>query len=105
MYAVNEAVSNAAEHAYPSGIGGQVTVTARIENDPTGAARGGAGPVRRVRVSVCDEGRWRVPPPTDGGRRRGLFLMAALMADVDVQPGPGSTGTEVVLTSETVSKS
>jgi anti-sigma regulatory factor (Ser/Thr protein kinase) len=78
VYAVNEAVSNAAEHAYPSLTVGHVTVTARIEDDPTAgnASRTDAGPLRRVRISVCDQGRWRVPPLSDEGRRRGLFLAA-----------------------------
>lgn len=114
VYAVSEAVSNAAEHAYPPGVAGQITVTALIEDGPLGdgplgdgplgdgARRNGVGPTRRVRVRVCDEGRWRVPPASDEGRRRGLFLMAALMDDVSVQAGPGPTGTEVVLTSATV---
>lgn len=65
VYAVNEAVSNTAEHAYPPGTLGQVTVAARIEHDPSGAARTVAGPVRRVRVSVCDQGRRRTPPTSD----------------------------------------
>lgn len=102
VYAVNEAVSNAAEHAYPPGTGGDVTVVARIEDDPGDASRSGAGPRVRVRVRVCDQGRWRVPPLSDEGRRRGLFLMAALMADVRVGGGPGPAGTEVVLTSGAV---
>jgi anti-sigma regulatory factor (Ser/Thr protein kinase) len=109
VYAVNEAVTNAAEHAYPPGSAGQITVTARIEHNPLGddplgegARREGAGPARRVRVRVRDEGRWQVPPASDEGRRRGLFLMTALMDDVTIQTGPAPAGTEVVLTSATV---
>ena len=99
VYAVSEAVSNAAEHAYPPGSSGRVVVAARIED----AIRTSAGPTRLVRVSVRDEGRWRVPPPTDEGRRRGLPLMAALMDDVSVRRGSDPrAGTEVAMVSTTI---
>lgn len=99
VYAVSEAVSNAAEHAYPPGSSGRVVVTARIED----AVRNSAGPTRRVRVSVRDEGRRRVAPSVDEGRRRGLFLMAALMEDVSVQAGSDPrAGTEVAMISTAV---
>jgi anti-sigma regulatory factor (Ser/Thr protein kinase) len=54
-------------------------------------------------VSVRDEGRWRTAPPADEGRRRGLFLMAALMDDVSVRQDPDPrVGTEVVMVSTVV---
>jgi anti-sigma regulatory factor (Ser/Thr protein kinase) len=99
VYAVSEAVSNAAEHAYPPGSSGRVVVAARIED----AIRTSAGPTRLVRVSVRDEGRWRLPPPADEGRRRGLSLMAALMDDVSVRRGSDPrAGTEVAMVSTTI---
>ena len=99
VYAVSEAVSNAAEHAHPPGSSGRVVVAARIED----AVPTSAGPMRQVRVSVRDEGRWRVAPPVDEGRRRGLFLMAALMDDVSVRRGSAPlAGTEVTMTSPAV---
>jgi anti-sigma regulatory factor (Ser/Thr protein kinase) len=99
VYAVSEAVSNAAEHAYPPGSAGRVAVAGRIED----AARTGAGRMRRVRVSVRDEGRWRVAPLVDEGRRRGLLLMAALMDDVCVRSGCAPrAGTEVAMISTAI---
>lgn len=83
--------SNAAEHAYPPGITGQVTVSAHIEDfteatppltglpltapsrtySPTPRA---TAPTRYAgsRCRSGDQGRWRVPPISDEGRRRGL---------------------------------
>ena len=106
-YAVNEAVSNAAEHAYPpagsdtigsdttggdTAGGDEVGVTAVVETQPSGA--------RRVRVLVCDHGRWRPVPAAHEGRRRGIAMMNVLMAQVSVRPGDGvAGGTEVMLLS------
>lgn len=99
VYAVSEAVSNASEHAYPSPASGRVTVTAHIED----GAADGSGPTRQVRVSVRDQGRWRAAPSDDEGRRRGLFLMSALMDDVSVCCGTDpDVGTEVAMTSSAV---
>lgn len=99
VYAVSEAVSNAAEHAYPPGSSGRVVVAARIED----AVRDGAGPTRQVRVSVRDEGRWRLAPLVDEGRRRGLLLMAALMDGVSVRRGSDPrVGTEVWMISNAI---
>lgn len=99
VYAVSEAVSNASEYAYPSQTSGPVTVTAHIED----GAGNGSGPTRQVRVSVRDQGRWRTAPSSDEGRRRGLFLMSALMDDVSVRRGTDPhLGTEVAMTSTAV---
>lgn len=104
VYAVSEAVSNAAEHAYPPGATGHIDVTAQIED----ARRNGAGPVQQVRVSVRDHGRWRIAPATDEGRRRGLVVIAELMYDLSVLPGPDpptateATGTEIAMISTAV---
>ncbi|MET1071213.1 MAG: ATP-binding protein [Umezawaea sp.] len=61
--AVNEAVSNSAEHAYPPDADGTVRVRADLESDGT------------VVVVVADDGRWRVPPAALSDRGRGLLLM------------------------------
>jgi anti-sigma regulatory factor (Ser/Thr protein kinase) len=63
ILAVNEAVSNSVEHAYPPGVDGRVLISADL---------GGDGAVCAV---VSDDGRWRVPPAALSGRGRGLLLM------------------------------
>lgn len=98
LLAVNEAVSNAVEHAFPPGSpAGTVEVVAEVE--PFGERR-------RLRVRVRDTGRWlpRPGPEVDVNRRRGLPMMAALMAEVRIHrggPTPGD-GTVVVLVSPPV---
>ncbi len=77
---VNEAASNAVEHAY--GLDDATyAVDATID----------AG---TLTIAVTDGGRWRDPRGRDGGR--GLMLMRALADDVDVAPSP--EGTSVTLT-------
>lgn len=94
VYAINEAISNAIEHAYArSEPAGTVELRLRIAYDMHG--------FRQVRTEVRDHGRWRTPPPDDDGRRRGLTLINALMDEVTVHPiGPdGLQGTSVVMLS------
>jgi anti-sigma regulatory factor (Ser/Thr protein kinase) len=100
-YAVNEAVSNAAEHAYPAednhtAGGGEVEVTAVVETQLDGS--------RRVRALVSDHGRWRPVPVAHEDRRRGIAMMSVLMDEVSVRPGDGDAGrgTEVMLLSPEV---
>lgn len=86
VYLVSEAVSNAAEHAYPPDTDGAVVeVQARLEPD---------GPARRVRVTVRDHGAWRPVDPDPGHRGHGLAAMAALAQELTVRRHPGG-GTEV----------
>jgi serine/threonine-protein kinase RsbW len=97
LLAVNEAVSNAVEHAFPPGSpDGAVAVTAEVE--PVGGRR-------RLRVRVHDTGRWlpRPDPEPYINRRRGLPMMAAMMTEVRIHRGgleaaPGA-GTVVTLLS------
>ncbi|MCS7481817.1 ATP-binding protein [Umezawaea endophytica] len=63
LLAVNEAVSNSVEHAYPPGADGRVLISAHLKADGTLCA------------VVSDDGRWRVPPAALSGRGRGLLLM------------------------------
>lgn len=93
-YAVSEAVSNAAEHAYPPGQRGEVMVDASIETLPDGS--------RRVRVVVRDQGRWRPERAEAQYRRRGIFLMSAFVDEVAVRRDLPGGGTEVILTAHAV---
>lgn len=99
VLAVNEAVTNAVEHAYPAGGPvGPVEVSARVE--PTDPPAGGR---RRARIGVRDRGRWR-PDVHDRAdllreRGRGLVVMQGVMAEVLVVHDAGS-GTEVEMVSE-----
>lgn len=97
VYALNEAVTNAIEHAYAlTQPIGTVELRLHVEHDLYGS--------RRVRAQVSDHGRWRAHPADDEGRRRGLPLMRALMDEVTVhQLGPqGLDGTSVTLLSPPV---
>lgn len=101
VLAVNEAVTNAVQHAYaPADPGGTVEVRASVERfDPFP----GHGDGRRVRVRVRDRGRWR-PDPHDRSDEAaeqgyGLAVMRGLMAEVVITADPAA-GTEVELISE-----
>lgn len=90
VLAVHEAVANSVEHGYRDETAGDVEITGERIVD---------GDVRRVRVVVRDDGRWR-PPRAPGHRGRGIVVMRGCTAGVDVRPG--GTGTEVVLISRPV---
>lgn len=96
VYAVNEAVSNAIEHAYPAATEpGTVQLALRIDL---------AAGYRRVRAEIRDHGRWRDPPPDDEGRRRGIRLMEALMDELTIRQAgaEGDVGTSVVMLSPAI---
>ena len=108
VLAVNEATTNAVEHAYPGGGARQlVEIEGSVESDVRGDWPGTdwRGGTRRVRVSVRDHGRWRpdVHNRSDltRARGRGLAVMDAVMAEVTVTAS-AATGTTVVLLSESV---
>lgn len=108
VLAVNEAVTNAVEHAYPGGGAGHlVEIEGRVEFDVRGdwPGTGRGGGTRRVRVSVRDHGRWRpdVHNRSDltRARGRGLAVMDAVMAEMTVTAS-AATGTTVALLSESV---
>ena len=88
VYAANEAVSNACEHAYRGVEPGLVTVAAELLGGPDGTVR--------VRVVVRDQGRWAPPDADRRHHGRGLTIMAALTSTMGVLRGNG-TGTEVTL--------
>jgi len=80
VVAVNEAASNAVEHAYPPD---RETgwVKARAHIAPDGA----------VVAVVSDNGRWRVPPAAMSSRGRGLLLMRENVDEVLIDRGAGGT--------------
>lgn len=92
VLAVSEAVSNAAEHAYPAGRSGPVDVVARA----VGLGNGH----RRVVVGVADHGCWRPEPDYQAFRGHGFAVMHASMHRVEIEPA--ATGTTVVLISVAV---
>lgn len=92
VYMTSEAVSNAAEHAYPDGDG-VIEVGAELLGEPDGA--------RRVRVRVRDHGQWQPVKPDPGHRGHGLAAMVALAAELTVRHHDGA-GTEVTLVSAAV---
>ncbi|MEV0679669.1 ATP-binding protein [Actinosynnema sp. NPDC050436] len=85
VIAVNEAMSNAVEHAYPPGRPGRVRITAD------------ARPDGRVCVVVADDGTWRVPPATLSDRGRGLLLMRENVDEVHVERAAGGTRVTLVM--------
>jgi anti-anti-sigma factor len=84
--ALGEALANAVEHAYPEGKTGECRWSVERELDGS------------LQVCVEDRGTWRPPPADRGHRGRGLELIGALAADVDVRrtaAGGARTGTTV----------
>lgn len=98
VYAVNEAVSNAIEHAYPKAtVTGMIHVSLRVEGDDAST--------RRVRAEIRDHGRWRPPPADPGCRGRGIPLMEALMDELVIdRHGVDGVGTAVILTSPDITR-
>ena len=94
--AVNEAVTNVIEHAYPAGRPGSFGLHARC-------GVGSAPASRRVTVTITDHGAWdredRVVGPA-GRRGRGLTVMSACTAETRVIRS--ADGTTVTLTSRDV---
>ena len=83
VLAVNEAVSNAIEHAYVApGPGDLVTVSLWT------------GP-RHLYVEVADHGRWRWPDADPGHRGRGILIMQQVVGSVSIHKDPD--GTRVLL--------
>ncbi len=83
--AINEAIANVTEHAYPDG--GPLRLTGRLGADG------------HAQVTIADDGAWR--PPEAGRESRGLSMIERLIDQVAIshQPTPPATGlgTTVVL--------
>lgn len=87
VLAINEALANSAEHAYPvAGASGTTDVQATY--DPVDA---------RLTVTILDRGVWRTlgPSSNDRSRGRGIPLMTALSDDASIKTS--SRGTLVSL--------
>lgn len=92
--AVNEAIANVVDHAYPPDRPGTATLHAWVAEHPAG---------RRVVVSVTDHGRWAAhqpPAPVPAARGHGLTVMSGCMAELHIQRS--GAGTAVVMTSAAV---
>lgn len=87
ILAVDEALSNAAEYAYPDG--GEVTLN--VQHSPNDA---------RLDIAVSDGGTWRdVDPQTRPlARGRGIPLMRALADQFDLDRGTHGTRVSMVFT-------
>ncbi|MCG8917236.1 ATP-binding protein [Actinokineospora sp. PR83] len=82
LLVVDEAVANSVEHGYRDLPPGSVTVAAHLATAPTAA----------LVISVSDHGRWREPTPEATLHRgRGVGIMRALAATVDIRVGAGTT--------------
>lgn len=91
VLAVNEALTNAIEHAYPADRPGPVRVHAR-------SGTGSAPATRRIIVMISDRGSWDPGHRTvdaRGFRGHGLTVMDGLTADMRIQRS--AAGTTVTL--------
>src|SRR5436190_24194051 len=70
VLAVNEAASNAMEHAYAPTSAGDIVETTFWTEEET------------VCIEIVDHGRWQPPNGTSGGRGRGIAMMNQLMQTV-----------------------
>lgn len=82
VLATNEALANAADHAFGAGTGEVVLHADRVDGDV-------------LRVVVQDSGRWRPPPADPGYRGHGMTLMAGLAQRCRVQRGRAGTTVEL----------
>lgn len=82
--AINEAIANVAEHAYPDG--GPLRLTGRLGADG------------RAQVAIADDGAWR--PPEAGRESRGLSMIERLIDQVAIrhEPTPPGIGTGTTVT-------
>jgi anti-sigma regulatory factor (Ser/Thr protein kinase) len=92
LLAVNEAVANAAEHAYPA-----YSAEFQIELEAQVLHTDGQ---RHAVVIVTDNGVWRPPPADPGFRGRGLRMIQTLTQNMHLDRTP--TGTRLRMTSRPV---
>lgn len=75
---VNEACTNCIEHAYRNLEAGPILVNASHDHG-------------QIVVDVTDHGVWQTPPTQPGTRGRGLPIMRAVSAGMDVMSSPEGT--------------
>jgi anti-sigma regulatory factor (Ser/Thr protein kinase) len=75
---VNEACTNCIEHAYRGVDPGPMSVEANLTHG-------------QIVVDIADHGVWQAPPTQPGTRGRGLQIMRAISAGVDVESSSGGT--------------
>jgi serine/threonine-protein kinase RsbW len=92
VIAVNEAIANVIDHAYPPGTVGRVHLHAWSTLDHRNQER-------RVIAAITDRGSWRHEHRRPGSehRGRGLLMMTGCMAEVHIECAAG--GTSIVLVS------
>lgn len=96
VLALNEALANVVDHAYPPDAPGTATLHAWIATDPRTAHR-------RAVVAVTDRGRWAAhhpESPAPGARGHGLIMMSGCMAELHIQRA--DAGTTVIMISSAV---
>ncbi|MQA09813.1 MAG: SpoIIE family protein phosphatase [Pseudonocardiaceae bacterium] len=79
VLALNEAVTNAVEHAYSGLPADTVRVVGEVEQD------------RSIRVTVSDHGRWQVPGAEEPFRGRGLLMMQESVDRMTIERVSGGT--------------
>ncbi|WP_203933566.1 SpoIIE family protein phosphatase [Virgisporangium ochraceum] len=84
MLAACEAATNVVVHAYADGVPGRLGVV--VDLDATGT----------IRMTVDDDGRWRPPTGTSGGR--GIGLMRTVCDEVVIDSGAHGTRVTLCLT-------
>lgn len=82
VLAVNEACTNAVEHAYPPEDPGYVTIDGNLTQ---------VGNEREIALVVRDRGHWRSAPVVPGFRGYGITVMRGCMRTVNIAPSPEGT--------------
>lgn len=86
VLAASEAVSNSVEHGYRRTARRPATEAVRMQ-----AAIQAYGVARVLRMTIADDGEWRDPPSHAEGRRQGLSLIRAVVADLQLHHDAGGT--------------